>query len=221
MVVRSFLILQLNTSKLLLILLICLFSSFSSAQEEKKIEFLYNGFQLNKLSRSNFYFKELDYAFDIYAFKFQKFYKLRDLGKWEFITVPQVQFQYIEHQLLNKFFVQDFNYGENFLEFRNRYIQPKNFSFYAFEIGFMLRRAVFLNYSFEFNAGLGAGYIDYTTERLARGFTFLENLSFGLSRPLRSNEIYIGFLFNHISNFNTSDPNSGYNSLGWELGYRF
>jgi hypothetical protein len=204
----------------ILFLSVCSISD-SFSQENKKIEFLKTGFQFNKTSRDNFYFEEEDYAFDIYVFKFQKFYKLRDLGKWEFIAVPQLQYQYIEHQLLNKFFVQDFNFGENFLEFRNRYLQPKNFSFYAFEIGFQLKRNIFNNFNFEFTAGLGAGYIDLATERLASGFTFLENLSFGLSTPVLSNEIYLGFLFNHISNFNTQDPNSGYNTLGWEIGYRF
>jgi hypothetical protein len=203
-------------------LIIFVFNTFEiKAQKDSKIEFLKNGIQFSRTSRDNFYFEEEDYALDIYVFKFQKYYKLKDLGKWEFKAVPQLQFQYIEHQLLNKFFVQEFNFGENFLEFRNRYLQPKNFSFYAFEIDFQLTRTIFNCLDFEFSAGLGAGYIDYSTERRASGFTFLENLAIGFSVPFGSNEIYAGILFNHVSIFNTYDPNSGYNSLGWAASFRF
>ncbi len=211
----------LNFSYINLFFLVIFGVNLSNAQDEPKVSYLKSGIQFNKNSRNNFYFEEVDYAFDINTFKYQRFYKLRDLGRWEFIAIPQLQYQYIRHQLLNKFFVQEFNYGENFLEFRERFMKPKTISFFAFEIGFQLRREIFSALHFEFTAGLGAGYIDTETERVARGFTFLENLSFGLALPLKSNEIYLGFLFNHISNFNTQIPNSGYNSLGWELGFRF
>jgi len=205
----------------ILIFMAIFFGNSNYAQTEHKITYLKSGFQFNRNSRNNFYFKETDYAFDINTFKYQRFYKLRDLGQWEFIAVPQLQFQNIRHQLLNKFFVQQFNYGEDFLEFRERFMKPKTISFYAFEIGFQLRREVLKTRHFEFTAGLGAGYIDTETERVAQGFTFLENLSFGLALPVSSNEIYLGFLFNHISNFNTQIPNSGYNSMGLEIGFRF
>jgi hypothetical protein len=211
----------LKLSYTILFFLVIFGVNLSDAQVEPKISYLKSGIQFNKNSRNNFYFEEVDYAFDINTLKYQRFYKLRDLGRWEFIAIPQLQYQYIRHQLLNKFFVQEFNYGENFLEFRERFMRPKTISFFAFEIGFQLRREVFSTLHFEFTAGLGAGYIDTETERVARGFTFLENLSFGLALPVKSNEIYLGFLFNHISNFNTQTPNSGYNSLGWEIGFRF
>jgi hypothetical protein len=210
-----------KSSYFILLFVVILGCKTSWAQREHKISFLKSGVQFNKNSRNNFYFEEVDYAFDINTFKYQRFYKLRDLGQWDFIAIPQLQYQYIRHQLLNKFFVQEFNYGENFLEFRERFMTPKTISFFAFEIGFQLRREILSNLHFEITAGLGAGYIDTETERVAKGFTFLENLSFGLAYPISSSEIYLGFLFNHISNFNTQIPNSGYNSLGWELGFRF
>ncbi len=208
-------------SRIFLIFLVIFVCHIASAQDAKKLAYLKSGVQFNKNSRNNFYFQEVDYAFDILTFKYQRFYKLKDLGKWEFNGIPQLQYQYIRHQLLNKFFVQEFNYGENFLEFRERFMRPKTMSFFAFEIGFQLRREMFRKFHFEFTAGLGAGYIDTETERVAQGFTFLENLSLGFALPVFSKEIYIGFLFNHISNFNTQIPNSGYNTMGWEVGFRF
>lgn len=208
-------------SKVILIFIFFHFFLNANAQDDKKITFLKSGFQFNKNSRNNFYFQEVDYALDINTFKYQRFYKLKDLGNWDFNAIPQLQYQYIRHRLLNKFFVQDFNYGENFEQFRERFMRPKTISLFAFEVGFQLRRRLLNDLFFEFTAGLGAGYIDTETERLAKGFTFLENLSFGIALPFLSNEAYAGFLFNHISNFNTQNPNSGYNTIGWEIGFRF
>ena len=80
-----------------------------------------------------------------------------------------------------------------------------------------MTRPLYKSLNFEFTAGLGVGYIDFLTERVARGFTFLENLSLGLSNTFTKNEIYLGFVLNHISNFGLKSPNSGYNTLGFEL----
>lgn len=68
--------------------------------------------------------------------------------------------------------------------------------------------------------GLGAGYVDVKTERLARGFTCIENISLGLAHSLNNSEIYVGSNFGHISNLNIKLPNSDYNILGFEIGYR-
>jgi hypothetical protein len=73
---------------------------------------------------------------------------------------------------------------------------------------------------FEANFGLGVAYIDKDTERLAQGFTFIENISLGVAYPFKSSEIYIGGQIGHVSNFDFQLPNSGYDTLGFEIGYR-
>jgi len=69
--------------------------------------------------------------------------------------------------------------------------------------------------------GLGAGYISLESERLAKGFTFIENLSLGIVHSIRKSEFFLGATVGHVSNFNLQKPNSGYNIFGFELGYRF
>ena len=66
---------------------------------------------------------------------------------------------------------------------------------------------------------VGPGVIDTQTERLARGFTFIENLGIGIRYELL-NDFFVEFKpnFNHVSNARLQLPNSGYNVLNLEFG---
>lgn len=203
------------------LLIFLILASVSFGQEEQKFKPLKSGFQINRNDRDNFYFSNKDYSFSIYSIKFQRFYEVKKFKNWAFNIVLQPQFQYIEHKLLNKFFIRPDDFNGDYLAYREKLTQLKNFSFYAIELGFQLTRPLYKTLNFEFTAGLGAGYIDFSTERVARGFTFVENLSIGLSKTFTNNEIYLGLVFNHISNFGIQKPNSGYNTIGYEFGYRF
>ncbi|MFY0604237.1 MAG: acyloxyacyl hydrolase [Flavobacteriaceae bacterium] len=74
----------------------------------------------------------------------------------------------------------------------------------------------------EITVGLGFAYIDTRTERLAKGFTFIENGSLGISyQTSDKTSIYIGGNIGHVSNFEFQQPNDGYNVLGYEIGFRY
>ena len=69
---------------------------------------------------------------------------------------------------------------------------------------------------------LGLSFIDTRTERLTKGFTFIENFSLGFSYKIVKNSyLYIGTNFGHVSNLNFQKPNDGYNVLGIEIGYSY
>lgn len=204
---------------LLFIIFLGSFSGYSQKREPFLLEKI--GFQINHLREGNFLFDDKDYFLESRVVKFQLFYSLKDFGNWDFNIIVQPQVQILTHRLENEFFIQQSDYPNSFLELRNRFTQKRTMSFYAFELGFQLRRQVLLATFFEFTAGLGMGYIDKDSERLAQGFTFVENLSFGLAKSFSSCEIYLGANLNHISNFNFQMPNSGYNLFGWEISFRF
>ena len=82
------------------------------------------------------------------------------------------------------------------------------------------KQTIIKNIFFEATLGLGAGYISLESERLAKGFTFIENVSVGIAYTNKKSEFYFGTTVGHVSNFNIQKPNSGYNILGFELGYR-
>tara|TARA_R110000787_G_scaffold19396_6_gene58267 strand:+ start:1673 stop:2353 length:681 start_codon:yes stop_codon:yes gene_type:complete len=184
-----------------------------SIRKLKKIGILYNSAKQN-----NALFFDKDYNYKTDVIKVQFFYNLKDWEQWDFNLILQPQVQIANHQLLNLFFVGPEE--DNYQELRDKFTQKKTISLYAFELGFQLRRKIFKNISFEVTLGLGASYIDVETERLAQGFTFIENFSLGLAYSFNKSELYIGSNLGHVSNFNIQLPNSGYNILGFEIGYR-
>ena len=196
-----------------------LFYSLVSSQEieikpsVKKIGFLYSSAKQNNIL---FFDKDYDYKTNVY--KFQLFYELRKGKKWDVNLIVQPQYQMAHHQLLNEQFITPDE--ENFEFLREKFTQKKDISLYAFELGFQLRKTLIKNIAFEATLGLGAGYISLESERLAKGFTFIENVSLGLAHTRNSTEVFLATTVGHVSNFNIQKPNSGYNILGFELGYR-
>ncbi len=93
---------------------------------------------------------------------------------------------------------------------------------YALEFGFAVKKQVTAKLDFQTTLSLGFSVIDKRTERLAKGFTFIENLSFGFSHETFTNSfMYLGTNFGHVSNLNFQKPNNGYNILGLEIGYSY
>ena len=208
-----------NLYKSLFILFLFIYS-FANSQTEKdsthtlkKVGLLYNSAKEN-----NILFGDPDYDYKTDVLKLQFFYLLNKGNKWDLNLIIQPRVQIANHQLLNEQFITPDE--ANFLAIRERLTQKRKISLVAFELGFQFRRKIFHQVYFETTLGLGAAYIDKKTERLAQGFTFIENLSVGLAYKWYNNEFYLGTNIGHVSNFNIQEPNSGYNILGFEIGYR-
>ena len=149
---------------------------------------------------------------------FNCFIPYRKVRNWDVNLILQPQYQKAQHQLLNEQFITPDE--ENFEFLREKFTQKKDILLYAFEVGFQLRKTIIKKISFEATLGLGAGYISLESERLAKGFTFIENVSLGLAHKINKSEFFLATTVGHVSNFNIQKPNSGYNILGFELGYR-
>lgn len=203
--------------------IIVFISSFSSLSQEKKQTKLKPkkiGFLYNYGSEDNFIFDDKDYTYQSNTFKGQAFYNLGNWKKLDFELIVQPQVQFLQHQLLNIQFVTPDQ--QNYEEKRAEFIQPKNMNLYGVEFGFTANKEIFDKLKFVGGISLGFSYIDTRTERLASGFTFIENFSLGLSyNVVESSFIYIGSNFGHVSNLDFQKPNDGYNILGLEIGYSF
>ena len=205
-----------------LYLLLCFcFVSFSTYSQKKnllkptKVGFLYNYGNEN-----NFIFDDLDYYYTTNTFKGQAFYRLGTWKSFDLELIVQPQIQQIKHQLLNEQFVRPED--ENYLEKRERFTKLKTMHLYAFELGFSAKKEILKKLDFRFTIGLGVAAIDTETERLAKGFTFIENGSFGFSYKISNKTaVYLGSNFGHISNLNFKSPNDGYNILGFEVGISY
>ena len=206
--------------KILFPLVLLLFCSTLTCQEKKisKLKPYKIGFLYNYGSEDNFIFNDKDYTYETNTIKAQAFYKLGNWKKMNFELIVQPQVQFLKHQLLNEWYVtpDQVNYQEKIAEF----MQPKNMNLYGVEFGFTVNKSIINKLNLVGGISLGFSYIDTRTERLAAGFTFIENFTLGFShRFLSKSFLYLGTNFGHVSNLNFKSPNDGYNILGIELGY--
>jgi hypothetical protein len=196
--------------------------SFSSSQEKKravlkptKIGFLYN-YGTNE----NFINNDPDYAYDTNTYKLQAFYTLGNWKNLDFELIVQPQVQFLNHQLLNEQFVTPDE--ENYQDKRTEFTTAKTMNLYAIEFGFAVKKQVTKKLDFVGTVSLGFSIINTRTERIAKGFTFIENFSLGFSHQTYTNSfIYLGSNYGHVSNLNFQKPNNGYNILGLEVGYSY
>ncbi|KGL63191.1 acyloxyacyl hydrolase [Polaribacter sp. Hel1_85] len=181
----------------------------------KKIGFLYN-----YADENNFLFDDVDYNYTTNTLKLQAFYDLGTWKNWKFDLIVQPQIQTIKHQLINIQFVLPSE--EDYLTKRTEFTTPKTMYLYGFELGFVLKRELVKKLDFEIIIGLGLAAINTRTERLAKGFTFIENGSLGFSyQTTKKTSLYLGSNIGHVSNFDTKKPNNGYSFLGFEIGLSY
>lgn len=209
-------------SKLLLSLIfVCLISS-SYGQKSNKSFFSPTkfGIQFSQGNEKNFLFDDLDYFYKTNTLKGQLYFPITNLKSLEIFLVVQPQIQFVQHQLYNEQFV--LPEEDSYLEKRNRFTQLKDLTITAVEFSLEAKQPLFKNFSLFLQAGVGLSYIDTETERLAKGFTFIENGILGLDIKLNS-KIDIQFFggIGHVSNFDFQAPNSGYNIFTTGFGFQY
>jgi hypothetical protein len=178
------------------------------------------GLLFNQTNEKNFWFDDTDYFYKSTVVKSQFFYHLFDWKKVHFELLVQPQYHHIKHQLLNPSFIRPT--VPNYMLLRDRFTQLKSINLYAAEFGFSIHKNIFKYLTAEITIGLGFAYIDTETERLAKGFTFIENGSIGFSfKTSKKTSFYLGSNIGHVSNFEFQQPNDGYNVVGYEIGFRY
>lgn len=207
----------------LIVLLFCVSISTVSQDLKKKLKLKpYKvGFLYNLATNENFLNDDPDYDYATNTYKVQAFYKLTNWKSLDIELIVQPQIQFLKHQLLNKWYVTPDQ--ENYLEKQDEFTQLKKMNLYGVEFGFAAKKRILKKLNIQATISLGLNYIDTRTERLAKGFTFIENFSLGFSYQTFTNSyLYIGTnLFGHVSNLDFNQPNDGYNILGLEIGYAF
>lgn len=202
---------------------IFLFVVLSAFSQHKKKSFLkpYKiGFLYNYGSNENFLFDDTDFTYSTNTYKGQLFYSLGTWKKIDFELIVQPQVQFSNHQLINKFYVTPNQ--ENYLEKIAEFTQPKKMNLYGIEFGLAGLKKITEKIYIQGSVSLGLATINTRTERLAKGFTFLENFSLGfLFKNNKKSHFYLGTSFGHVSNLNFQKPNDGYNILGIDVGYSF
>ncbi len=175
------------------------------------------GIQFSQGNENNFLFDDPDYFYKTNTLKGQLYFPFATLRTIAVSFIVQPQIQFVQHQLYNDQFVLPTE--ANYIEKRQRFTQLKNISITGVEFSVEVKQQLFKNLSIFLQAGLGFAYIDTATERLAKGFTFIENGNLGVEMKLNTKvSIQIFGGVGHVSNFDFQLPNSGYNIFSTGLG---
>ena len=213
---------QKKYQKLIFTLSLVLLNSVVFSQEKKNSIFhpYKIGILFNQGNDNNFIFDDKDYYYKTQTYKFQTFHKLGNFESLDFELIVQPQIQFAEHQLLNLWYVTPDQ--DNFEAKREEFLKFKTMNLYGVEFGLSVKKNITKNLEANFTASLGFMYINKRSERLAKGFTFIENFSIGGTYLLNKKlAVYLGTNFGHVSNLNFLSPNDGYNILGYEIGLQY
>ena len=207
------------------LLLSLIFVGLASASFGQKLAFNLRspsafGIEFTQGNEKNFLFDDLDYFYRTNTLKLQFYYPCMQWRKLELSLVIQPQIQLVQHQLYNEQFVRP-NETDYQLK-RATYTKLKNLSLAAIEFTIDVKRPIFSNTAIFIQVGVGLALIDTETERLARGFTFIENLNAGFECAITNKTSFRLFSgVGHVSNFNFKQPNSGYNALNTGISLRY
>ncbi len=168
------------------------------------------GVQFTQGNEQSFLFDDPDYFYRTNTIKLQFHYPLTQWKKLDISLIIQPQIQFIQHQLYNEQFV--LPEEDKYLEKRARYTKLKNVSISAIEFTIDVKKQLLKNTSLFLQFGLGLAIIDTSTERLIKGFTFIENANIGVEYSINAKtsvRLFSGI--GHVSNLNFQLPNAGYN----------
>jgi hypothetical protein len=211
-----------RVDKITIFWLLCFFYLSLNSQKNKQrlLQLTKIGVLYSTANEKNFLFDDPDYAYSTNSIKLQVFYRLGSWKSFHFEWSVQPQVHFLKHQLFNEQFVLPIE--DDYEQKRSEFTQLKTMHLYAFEIGVSVSRELVENLNLQANIGLGVATIDKRTERVAKGFTFIESGAIGFLYSMNAKtSVYLGCAVGHVSNFDTQEPNSGYNTFGFEIGFQY
>lgn len=202
----------------LLLWMILIISVKVNAQEKiQKFNKVRLGFNVGYGTQKSFPFDSKDYSYDVWFYKIQINYRLKESKKWSFEVNAEPSYYLAEHQLLNKYYVKPED-GDDYLEKREEFTKKKNINEYVLNLGLIARYKIYNNISVYAIGSVGPMYSDTDTERMNAGFAFSDIFGLGMSYQIHRFFLDFRYSIRHVSNLNITLPNNGYNSSNLEIG---
>lgn len=201
---------------LLLIISLLIFSHLPAQETKKKISL---GFDFALGTQKCFPYNNPHYLHNTTGFKLMLNYPLKG-AKFSYEILIEPSIYLVEHQLLNKYFIQPSD-SPDYLLLRELYCQKRSYKEYALNIGFLTRYNFNKSLSTFILVSVGPLYGGIATERLAKGFAFSDIIDLGLTYRIGKISLDLRPGIRHVSNADTKTPNSGHNSSTISLGISY
>ncbi|PZD77015.1 acyloxyacyl hydrolase [Mesonia sp. K7] len=179
------------------------------------------GVNYGQAKQQVFPFNNDNYTHQTTYLKFQiaKDYKTFKKSKLELLFEPG--FFWAEHQLLNHYFIQEYEYPNNYQELRELYLQKRDFYEIALNLGILYRYYLLEDFSAFGLLSIGPMVTTEDTERLSKGFAFSDVIGLGFSYEKTKFMLETRITLKHNSNANLKKPNHGHNTVGFEVGFSY
>ena len=199
------------------VLFLCSVCHFGKTQNAHEIKKMRIGFTYGVGSQDYFPIRSVDYKYDLKYYKLQLHspWKIKNKWRFEFIFEPSIYIA--DHQLLNIYYIEPES-GEDYLERRELFSQPRRINEYVLNVGLLFRFFPLDEISAYGMGSIGPMISDTETERLAKGFAFSDILAFGITGHFNRIALDLRYVFRHVSNANIQLPNQGHNSSNIEAG---
>lgn len=127
---------------------------------------------------------------------------------------------FAQHQLLNLYFITPDE--SDFLDKRAEFTKNKYLTELLLINNLIFSKQLLKNQQIYILIGFGPMNISKRTERLAKGFAFVENIGVGLNQKL-TRRLYFNLriYLRHLSNAELKKPNSGINTAGIAFGFNY
>ena len=204
-------------------ILLCVVFCFSSLILKAQNKAWYSpskiGFMYGYGEQGGFLLNDKDYSYSSNLIKLQFYYPLKT-GKFSLDLVIEPSLGFAKHQLLNFYFVEPDE--PDFLAKREEFTRSKLLTEYILSTNLIIGYTFYKRHSIYALIGWGPMYISKRTERLAKGFAFVENIGLGISTQINK-KLYFNITgsYRHLSNAELKQPNSGINIVSLEAGLLF
>lgn len=196
----------------LIAIVICSTLPFYAQDDDNRVEF---GFAYGLGNE----FKNRNYTYTNQYFKLQFYYKIKDTKSFKYEFVLQPELNLATHQLLNLYFVKPDEL--DYIAKREQYTKLKNVKEYVLNIGLLVRKPIFKSASIYVLGTVGPMITDTETERLSKGFAFVDVLAIGFTFKVNRVTLDLRPNIRHISNAGLQKTNSGYNTKNIDFGFSF
>lgn len=206
-----------RTSSLKLLLIITLFFSVSFMYSQNhKIENhpIRIGLNIGSGTQENFIFKSANYSYETKFYKFQFNYRLNNTKRNIELALN------IEPSLYQSKY---FPYYETNISRNNNQEKPidshKDIQEFAINIGIQAKLDISKSLSAYILGSVGPTFSNTETDRLNSGMSFSDVIALGFNYDTTFSLIDLRLSFRHVSNAGLNNPNKGYNSLNFGVGF--
>ena len=197
------------------VVLILLFSSLYMYSQTPKTENhpIRLGLNIGTGTQENFLFESANYNYECKFYKFQINYRLNN-NKRKVELALNIEPSIYQSDYF-PYYETEFNRDNS----QEKSVIPKDIREFALNVGLQAKFGIVKSMSAYILGSIGPTFSNTETDRLNSGMSFSDIIALGFNYDTSFSLMDFRLSFRHVSNAGLNNPNKGYNSLNFEVGF--